>query len=558
MRTGATTSMDPEAGPAWRWWLGCWALPTGALVALAVLLGHSPLDLLLLRPFHDAGSGGFPLRHHWFFAVVLHTTAKWLAVAAPLAAAGVFCASWWWRAAQAWRWPALYLALCAGGTAGAVGIVRLLTNRYSPWAIDRFGGEVPWTPLFTGTPAPFVDGHGFPAAHAAGAFAWLSLWFVGRHFRSTSAWWMLPGLSGGLLFSWTQHLRGEHFPSHNLWTLAIAWSVAWGLAALAARTGVMRQPPARSRAIPALHQEPILAISTRSWLIGTTGMFAGCLLFSIDTAVEQLKIGPEHLHFWIECAEFTVIGPGLGMLCLLLAERLRILRLTAQAQDQAERERRFLVLGRMAASVAHEVRNPLHTLRLVTDELRLELPALRDHALSSHIDDSLQRIDRAVDLVYQLARPGSEDDDAGDLVATLRDAHSTLALHAEGRVFAADGLPERAAVRCSASGLRIMIDNLLRNALEATAPGDTIGESLTREQGHWVLTISNRGQLPATGTPAENGLPPPSGKEEGLGLGLTIIRHLAANAGGSLALASAAGVVTATLALPVWREEAKP
>ena len=546
--------MRGDTGPSWWWWLACWAIPTSVLIALAVVIGHSPLDVLLMQPFHDPVAGGFPLRNQWFFAVVLHTAAKWIAVLTPAAAVLVFSTSWWWAPARPWRWPALYLALCAGVTAAVVGLIRELTNRYSPWAIDRFGGEVPWTPLFAGTPAPFIDGHSFPAAHAAGAFAWVSLWFVGRHLRhGRTWWWLLPGLMGGLLFAWTQHVRGEHFPSHNLWTLAIAWTVACALAALADRWQAMPQPPAFPPAAADGH-EPVNGTPDRSWLFAITGMLAGCLLFSIDTAVEQLHLGPQRLHFWMECAEFTLIGPGLGVLCLLLAERLRAMRVATTAHELAERERRFLVLGRMAASVAHEVRNPLHTLRLVMDELRVEQPALRDHPLSGHIDDSMQRIDRAVDLVYQLARPGSEDDGAGDLVATLRDACATLSLHLDDRTISFAPMPERAAVRCSVSGLRIMIDNLLRNAVQATTRGDAIVVRIERDRGHWLLAITNPGILPVTAAAGAGGLPAASSKEDGLGLGLTITRHLAGNAGGTLTLSSADGVVTAGLSLPQWKE----
>lgn len=550
--------MVADAGPSGRWWLALWAAPTAVLLATALALEYSPLDAALSAPFHDAQAGGFPLRHHWFFAKVLHTGAKWLVVIAAVAALIGSLAGWRWQVLRPWRWPGLYLAACVGATTAIVGILKATTNRYSPWSIDLFGGEVPLTPLFAGTPAPFSDGHSFPAGHAAGAFAWVSLWFVGRASRAHHPWlWLLPGVTGGLLFAWTQHVRGAHFASHNLWTLAIAWTVATVLAAAFARWELIPQAQSTT-ALSASTREPPMAIPTRSWLIGIAGLFAGCMLFAVDTAVEHLHLGPDELHFWIECAEFTLIGPGLGVLSLLLVERLRAARATAQAHSLAERERRFLVLGRMAAAVAHEVRNPLHTLRLVVDELRVEQPALRNHPLSAHIDDSLERIDRAVDLVYQLARPGTEDDGAGDLVTTLREALAALALHAGDRTFTMDALPDRAPVRCSSSGLRIMVDNLLRNATQAAAlaspTGNVISVNLRSELGSWRLRITNPGILTTQPITQDDEVPSASRKADGLGLGLVITRHLAANAGGELTLSANNGTVTAELVLPVWKE----
>jgi signal transduction histidine kinase len=213
-----------------------------------------------------------------------------------------------------------------------------------------------------------------------------------------------------------------------------------------------------------------------------------------------------------------------------------------------------LILGRMAASVAHEVRNPLHTLRLVVDELRVEQPALHTHPLSVHIDDSLERIDRAVDLVYQLARPGTDDDGAGDMVSALREAQKTRSLQLQNRVITYHELPENAAVRCSASSLRIIIDNLLRNAVQATTEGDTISVTLRCDHHRWILRIRNPGTLPTLPTTHRDALPAASHKEDGLGLGLTITRQLASNADGNLELISDEGFVTAELTLPMWQD----
>lgn len=299
-----------------------------------------------------------------------------------------------------------------------------------------------------------------------------------------------------------------------------------------------------------------MVIPIRSWLIGIGGMFAGCLVFASDTAVELLSWGPEHLHFWIECVEFSLIGPGLGLTCLLLAERLRAQREREAIRLLAERERRFLVLGRMAASVAHEVRNPLQTLRLVMDELQVEQPTLRDHPLRVHIDDSLERIDRAVDLVYRLARPDSEDDGAGELVTCLREAQAAILTRISDRHIELLDLPAKAAVRCSVSGLRIMIDNLLRNAVEATATGVSVQARITATAAGWRLRITNPGTLPDEPSPVADALAPGSSKPGGLGLGLAITRHLADGVGGTVTLTSRDGIVTTDLLLPVWKDTA--
>jgi membrane-associated PAP2 superfamily phosphatase len=528
-----------------------WLVPTLLALTSALVLDGTQLDRDLLRPFYDQETHSFPLQHSWFFAVFLHTIGTWVALLVGFVAVLVGIAGWFVRSLRPWRWSLIYVVACTVLTSGIVDGLRLLTNRYPPWAVDLFGGKVPYTSLLEGTPAPFQHGHAFPAAYASGMLAWVSLWFVARSWRvPRPAVWLFPVISGGLLFAWTQHVRGANFPSHNLWTLGIAWSVAVALAAVFSRVRVL---PQAVDARPPQVSEPALAVPVRSWLIGIGGMFAGCLLFAIDTAVEQIRFGPRELHFWIECVEFTLIGPGLGLTCLLLAERLRTVRAQARVQAQAERERRFLVLGRMAAAVAHEVRNPLHTLRLVMDELRVEQPALRDHSLRPHIDDSLERIDRAVDLVYRLARPESDEDGAGDLVVCVREAEAALRMRLPDCQVELCELPEHAPVRCAASGLRIMIDNLLRNAAEATAGGGMIAVRIDAVLSGWRLRISNPGVLTA-GVPREGEVPVASSKASGLGLGLAITRHLADGVGGQVTLSAGDGIVTAELLLPAWKD----
>lgn len=363
--------------------------------------------------------------------------------------------------------------------------------------------------------------------------------WTGRITDRQPAIWMMPVIAGCLLYAWTRAVGGGQSATHHPWLPALALTL---VVALVSASVTIREPP--------------MTIPNRSWLIGIAGMVAGSSLFAVDTAVEQLHLGPADLHLWIECAEFTIIGPGLGVLCLLLVERLRAVRASAQARELEERERRFLMLGRMAAAVAHEVRNPLHTLRLVVDELRLEQPELRSHPLSTHIDDSLERIDRAVDLVYQLARPGIEDDGTGDFASTLHGSLKALALHANTHTLRLGAMPEHAPVRCAVSGLRIMVDNLLRNAVQATAPGQPITIDLHGTAGGWVLRLTNPGSLPEVPATRDGDLPDASTKPDGLGLGLVITRQLASNAGGDLRLSAHDGMVTAELSLPAWQVNA--
>jgi len=538
-----------EPRPSALRWLAGLVLPTIGLVALAWWIEESGCDLAWTRPFFDPSSGVFPLRHHWFFAGVMHVGAKWLVVllaAVVVGLAVLASVSLRWRR---WLVPALYLAACLAITTGVCGWLKSTTNRYSPWSIDAFGGPVPASTLFAGTPAPFTGGHSFPAGHAAGGFAWIALFHLARALGDPRpAWWLVPGLLLGGVFAWTQHVRGAHFASHNLWTLAIAWSASTSIAWLVT---VRRWWPDGG------HREkgPVMASTLRPWLAGIAGLCLGCGLFAMDSASEALQIGGGRLHIVLEMLEFSVIGPGVGLLCFLLAERLRRAREQMATREQAERERRLLVLGRLAASVAHEVRNPLHTLRLAIDELAVEQPSLVGHPLRAHIDDALARIDHAVDLVYQLARPGG-DEGVADLAITVRSACQGLANRPQPAAVTAADLPARLLVRCAPAALRMVVDNLLRNAIEAAGTGTvTVAVEAGRQMA--VLRIVNPGRLP-DGVCDPDGRPVPraSSKSGGLGLGLAISVQLVEATSGALTLRQDGDRVVTLLHLPPWTEAA--
>ncbi len=208
------------------------------------------------------------------------------------------------------------------------------------------------------------------------------------------------------------------------------------------------------------------------------------------------------------------------------------------------------MLGRVAASVAHEVRNPLHAMRLIVDEQMESIPALATHPLGVEFESCLQRIDHAVDLVYRLARPESEEGEIADLLRAVRDSVTRIERSSPGACEFewSVGPAGSAIVRGSPISLGIVIDNLLRNAVTATPRGGVVGLALASTPGHWSLRIVNPGSVDQRVSE--------SGTGERLGLGLSISRQIAANQGARIELWSTDGLVTCELSWPTPEGEA--
>src|SRR5690606_12799694 len=90
-----------------------------------------------------------------------------------------------------------------------------------------YGGLRPFIGLFQ--TRPLLLGHAacFPAGHAGSGYAWVALFFFMREVRPQWRWpALLIALALGAVFGVAQQLRGAHFLSHDLWSLAISWTVA--------------------------------------------------------------------------------------------------------------------------------------------------------------------------------------------------------------------------------------------------------------------------------------------------------------------------------------------
>lgn len=528
--------MRPDRTVALRWWALRVALPLCALAAIAILLGRSEWDARSLEPFFDRAAGTFPLRRAWFFDDVLHVGGKYLVVAAACIALLWCVLHWRSTSRRQWRARILYLVACVATTSVLAGLWKQLAGQTTPWDTTRFGGSEPWPTVLVGS----------PGAHAASGFAWVALYYVGASLGARRRWtWLAPGLLLGALFAVSQHVRGAHVPSHEPWSLFIAWSVASGLAWIFRARGWLEWREVEAG--PRDEHELSAALRAEPWLLGAAGTFFGAFIFQADLLLEEYSARLAELHEWFEVAELTLMGPGLGVATFLVVERMLTARERALEREIAERQRRFQILGQLAASVAHEVRNPLHSLRLIVDEQRHDVPALAAHPLRGELEGCLQRIDNAVDLVYSLARPGAEAGTSADLAAIVREG-VTMLEHASpnGPALALAQFPKRADVAGAPARVRIVVENVLRNAWRASRAGDRVDVELAREADDWVLDIRNPGSL----------APPAEGVREGagLGIGLSIARRIVDDAGGRIELSERDGSVHCVIHWPASRE----
>jgi signal transduction histidine kinase len=246
--------------------------------------------------------------------------------------------------------------------------------------------------------------------------------------------------------------------------------------------------------------------------------------------------------------ELDELAGGLAALAQELAgaqkERERLTR-------ELDEKERLAALGRVAAGIAHEVRNPLAAMKLRADLAQSSGEA--SPAIAKDLKDigaEISRLDRLVGdlLVVAGRRVGVRaKTDIGQLVETrvrlLAAWAATMNVKVEATGSATLDVDADAVIRA--------IDNLLRNAIEASSAGGLVQASVeARADGSVVVTVVDRGAgVPGDRVPR---LFEPffTTKPEGTGLGLALARAVAQAHGGSLTYAREADATRFTLLLP--------
>ncbi|HYE35441.1 phosphatase PAP2 family protein [Methylocaldum sp.] len=208
------------------------ALPLGVLALSLILVEVNGWDVALSDRYFDAATDTFPMRHDVVFDLLLHDAANWVLRGVALATVLLLIASFFLRRLVIWRRALVYLLVSTGISIGSVALLKQHTTPACPWSVERYGGTVPH---YAFTDLRFVSkteaGRCWPGGHAAGGFSLLALYYVVRVRRPrTASVVLLFAFVFGCGLAWSQVVRGAHFLSHNLWSLAICWTTATILA----------------------------------------------------------------------------------------------------------------------------------------------------------------------------------------------------------------------------------------------------------------------------------------------------------------------------------------
>jgi signal transduction histidine kinase len=235
-----------------------------------------------------------------------------------------------------------------------------------------------------------------------------------------------------------------------------------------------------------------------------------------------------------------------------------------QQQRELIRTEQLAAIGQLAASIAHEVRNPLTGIKLLVSATLQRQPAT---CLSREdlefIHGEIQRLERKLQALLEFARPSEavrEPCDLRDLVGAAWQLVSTraeqLGVHCDRNL---PDQPVRAFV--DRDQITSVLVNLFLNALDAMPSGGVLAVQLRPTGSRVELTVADSGPGIDPALADRLFTPFASTKKTGTGLGLSISLRVVADHGGTLTGSNrpeGGACFTITLPLPVREGEAFP
>ena len=271
--------------------------------------------------------------------------------------------------------------------------------------------------------------------------------------------------------------------------------------------------------------------------LGVTVLLSLYLAGTIARPVHRLAEAAERVRRGqgrqLEIPDFTRRGDEIGDLSGVLREMTEALWARMDA------------IEKFAADVAHEIKNPLSSLRSAVETVaRMEDPAQQRRLMAIILDD-VQRLDRLISDISdasrvdaELSRANKDSVDIGRLLQTLAEVHEATAKPGAPRIVV--GLPkgQRLVVPAIEGRLVQVLRNLIANAISFSPVGGVITLSARRDGRRMLISVADQGP----------GIPPdkvdaifdrfyserPAGEKFGThsGLGLSISRQIVEAHGG--------------------------
>ncbi|QWU17871.1 two-component system, sporulation sensor kinase A [Paenibacillus sophorae] len=209
-----------------------------------------------------------------------------------------------------------------------------------------------------------------------------------------------------------------------------------------------------------------------------------------------------------------------------------------RTEELLRKSESFSLIGELSAGIAHEIRNPLTSIRGFAQLLFSETESIRGYR--ELVISEVDRINAIIGELLFLAKPQSSDLIDKDLITLLRQTITLLnaQAHLTENEIVMETNPGSLYIRCAENKLKQVFINILKNAIEASPKGAGIKVKVIRRKQCVLVRFLDQGK----GIPAEIvsqiGSPFFTTKSGGTGLGIMISQKIIQDHHGTLHFAA--------------------
>ncbi|KOP83118.1 ATP-binding protein [Cytobacillus solani] len=216
-------------------------------------------------------------------------------------------------------------------------------------------------------------------------------------------------------------------------------------------------------------------------------------------------------------------------------------------QRELQRAEKMNAIGQLAASVAHEIRNPMTVVKgFLQIFLAKEQMSEEERMYIRLMIEEMHRAETIINDYLSLAKPDIEHMelvDAGEFASRVMDLMNSYAMMSKN-ISIEISLNHGVYIKSNPSELRQVLINILKNGIEAMKDGGNLTLSVFKENGYGVFKISDTGigmskiELDRLGTPFY------SLKEKGTGIGMMVCYQIIDRMKGKIEVESEVGIGT--------------
>ncbi len=221
---------------------------------------------------------------------------------------------------------------------------------------------------------------------------------------------------------------------------------------------------------------------------------------------------------------------------------LRDLREIKQLEEKVRRSEKLAAIGKLAAGVAHEIRNPLSSIRGFAQFLSQGLKdSPKEQAYAQTMVSEVDRINRVVTDLLTFARPTTAEAVPADVTELVEHCVRLVQADADSRnITLRRNITDLSKVRLDTNQLTQALLNLLLNAMQAVESGGTIeiGAALKPSDDRLLLWVEDNGAGIQPDKFEKIFDPFYTTRAKGTGLGLAIVHKIVENHQGEIGVES--------------------